>query len=103
VIDAGAHTMITRKVSASFDQSPIGQRRRRTMIEGLQRLEQAVLRDCAGRPAEAAGLDAIATAVAQDYLRFRFGQEAWLTATPALDAWLAQARLRPSYASTQPR
>jgi glutathione S-transferase len=40
-IEASTITIITRKVTAPvlFDETPVGLRRRRTMVEGLQRLE----------------------------------------------------------------
>ena len=42
-IEAAVHTIITRKVTAPtlFDETPVGLRRRRTMVEALQRLEEA--------------------------------------------------------------
>ena len=41
VIDASNHTLITCKVTAPvlFDETPIGLRRRRTMADGLARLD----------------------------------------------------------------
>ncbi|MDE2121776.1 MAG: glutathione S-transferase family protein, partial [Betaproteobacteria bacterium] len=105
VIDAAVHTVITRQVTAPapFDDTPIGLRRRRTMVEAMQRLEQAVQRDCAGRPASQPELDVIAAAVAVDYLQLRFADAAWRIATPALDAWLAEVKRRPAFADTGPR
>ena len=43
-IEASVHTIITRKVTAPvlFDETPVGLRRRRTMVEGMARLEAAV-------------------------------------------------------------
>ncbi|MGB7184817.1 MAG: hypothetical protein WBD51_23005 [Burkholderiaceae bacterium] len=42
-IEASVNTIITRKVTAPelFDETPVGLRRRRTMVEGAQRLEQS--------------------------------------------------------------
>ena len=49
-IEASVHTIITRKVTAPvlFDETPVGLRRRRSMIEGMERLE-AVAGEMAGR------------------------------------------------------
>ena len=104
VIDAAVHTIIIRKVTAPapFDETPVGLRRRRTMAEGMQRLEALAARGAiagTGVPT----LDAVCAVVALDYLRFRFGGEPWLPAMPALDALSASLRRRPSFAQTLPR
>ncbi len=103
VIDAAVHTIIIRKVTAPvlFDETPVGLRRRRTMAEGMQRLE--ALATCgvissAGAPT----LDAICAVVALDYLRLRFDGQPWLPAMPALDALSASLRQRPAFAQTLP-
>ena len=46
VIDAAVHTIIIRKVTAPvpFDETPVGLRRRRTMAEGMARLESVAAR-----------------------------------------------------------
>ena len=105
VIDAAVHTIIGRKTTAPtlFDDTPVGLRRRRAMVEGMQRLEQQVQRDCAGAAAAHAELDVIAGVVALDYLQFRFADAPWRVPTPALDAWVAQLRRRPAFADTVPR
>ena len=107
VIDAAVHTLITRKVTAPvlFDETPVGLRRRRTMAEGMQRLE--VLAACGAITGAIGGagvptLDAICAVVALDYLRFRFGGQPWLPAMPALDALSASLCKRPSFAQTLP-
>ena len=104
VIDAAVHTIISRRVTApaSFDDTPIGLRRRRTMVESMQRLEQLVRRDAPAAAAQPT-LDVIASVVAQDYLQLRFADAPWRVATPALDAWLAEVRRRPAFADTVPR
>ena len=100
-IEASTITIITRKVTAPtlFDETPIGLRRRRSMVEGLQRLEaQADAIAASGWPT----LDAIAAVTLYDYQQLRFGDQAWLPATPRLQA-LAQAwNVRPSFARTRP-
>jgi glutathione S-transferase len=100
-IEAAAITIITRKVTAPvlFDETPVGLRRRRSMVEGLQRLE-ALAGDLArtGTPT----VDVITAVTLHDYQQLRFADQPWLPATPALrdlaDGWNA----RPSFAKTRP-
>ena len=104
VLDAAVHTLIIRKVTAPvlFDATPIGLRRRRTMAEGMARLEAIAARaglNASGAPT----LDAICAVVALDYLRFRFGDQPWLPDMPALDAVAAALHQRPSFSQTMPR
>ena len=104
VIDAAVHTIIIRKVTAPvlFDDTPVGLRRRRTMAEGMARLEAIAARTplwTAGAPT----LDAISAVVAVDYLRFRFTDAAWLPPLPVLDAMSLALRARPAVAKTLPR
>ncbi len=104
VIDAAVHTIIIRKVTAPvlFDETPVGLRRRRTMAEGMARLESIAARgELSG--SDAPTLDAICAVVALDYLRFRFGTEPWLPAMPALDAVSVLLNQRASFAQTLPR
>lgn len=104
VIDAAVHTIIIRKVTAPvlFDDTPVGLRRRRTMAEGIARLDA-----CADRLQPAGDgvpmLDAICAVVAIDYLRFRFSDAAWMPPLPALDALSARLRARASFEVTMPR
>ncbi len=104
VIDAAVHTIIIRKVTAPvlFDETPVGLRRRRTMAEGMARLEAFAARAplwTTGAPT----LDAITAVVAIDYLRFRFADAAWLPPMPALDTMSLALRERPAVAKTMPR
>ena len=104
VSDAAVHTIIIRKVTAPalFDETPVGLRRRRTMAEGMARLEAIAARTplwTQGAPT----LDAITAVVAIDYLRFRFADAAWLAPLPALDAMSLALRARPAVAQTMPR
>ena len=104
VIDAAVHTIIIRKVTAPalFDETPVGLRRRRTMAEGMARLEAIAARTplwTAGPPT----LDSITAVVAIDYLRFRFADAAWLAPLPALDAMSLALRERPAVTQTMPR
>lgn len=102
VIEAATITIITRKVTAPvlFDDTPVGLRRRRTMAEGIARLEaQADALGCQPHPT----LDDVAAVVALDYLRFRFPDAAWLPPLPKLDALSARLRQRASFAKSMPR
>ena len=104
VIDAAVHTIIIRKVTAPvlFDETPVGLRRRRTMAEGMARLE-AITAGAGLAGSDAPTLDAICAVVALDYLRFRFGTEPWVPAMPALDALSVLLNQRASFAQTLPR
>jgi glutathione S-transferase len=103
VIDAAVHTIIIRKVTAPvlFDDTPMGLRRRRTMIEGLSRLDarQAAAPLFDGRFPT---IDAIAAVTAYDYIAFRFSDGGWLKPLPNLDRLSRQLRERPAFASTMP-
>ena len=105
-IDASVHTIITRKVTAPvlFDETPVGLRRRRTMVEGMERLE-AVASEMAGSdPAgQVPTLDIVCAVVLFDYQQLRFGDQPWLPATPKLKALSEAVRARPSFAQTMPR
>lgn len=100
-IEASVITIITRKVTAPtlFDETPVGLRRRRSMVEGMLRLEaRAGEIPATGTPT----LDAIAAVTLHDYQQLRFADQAWLPATPGLKA-LAQAwNSRASFARTKP-
>ena len=104
VIDAAVHTIIIRKVTAPvlFDETPVGLRRRRTMAEGMARLESIAAR---GELVASDGLklDAICAVVALDYLRFRFADQPWMPPLPALDVLSLSLSQRKSFAQTLPR
>ena len=105
-IDAAVHTIITRKVTAPllFDETPVGLRRRRTMVEGLQRLEAlAAVLGGAAPGSVAPTLDAICAVVLYDYQQLRFADQPWLPKTPGLQALAEALRQRPSFARTMPR
>lgn len=100
VIDAAVHTLVGRRIAgAPFDESPVGLRRRRSMAEGLRRLEQ----DPPGGAGAALDIGAIAAVVALDYVRFRFPNATWMPALPALDQALAGLATRPSIEGSRPR
>ena len=100
-IEASTITIITRKVTVTvpFDGTPVGLRRRRSMVEGMQRLEaQAAAIAGSGTPT----LDAIAAVTLYDYQQLRFGDKPWLPATPRLKALADTWNARPSFARTKP-
>ena len=116
VIDAAVHTIIIRKVTAPvlFDDTPVGLRRRRTMAEGMARLEAAATQghltsngngdgNGNGNDATIPTLDAICAVVALDYPRFRFDGQPWLPAMSVLDALSLSLRRRASFMQTLPR
>lgn len=101
-IEASTITIITRKVTAPalFDETPVGLRRRRSMVEGMQRLEaQAGEIARSGTPL----LDAMAAVTLYDYQQLRFGDQPWLPATPGLKALAEAWNSRPSFARSLPR
>jgi len=105
-IEASVHTIITRKVTAPvlFDETPVGLRRRRTMVEGMQRLEAVAAEMVGSHPAaQAPTLDVVCAVVLYDYQQLRYGDQPWLPATPALKALAEAVRARPSFAQTLPR
>ena len=100
-IEASVITIITRKVTAPalFDETPVGLRRRRSMVEGMQRLEaqaEAIARS--GTPT----LDAITAVTLYDYQQLRFADQPWLPATPRLAALAGAWNARASFAKTRP-
>ncbi len=105
-IEASVHTIITRKVTAPvlFDETPVGLRRRRTMVEGMQRLEAVAAEMAGSQPAgHAPTLDIVCAVVLYDYQQLRYSDQSWLPATPALKALAEAVRARPSFAQTMPR
>jgi len=105
-IDASVATIITRKVTAPelFDETPVGLRRRRTMIETQQRLEEIATRFNGKHPIDVAPtLDIICAVVFYDYQQLRYADQVWLPQTPALEGLAVAMRQRPSFADTMPR
>lgn len=98
-IDAAAAIIISRRIDPAFDESPVGLRRRRSVVAALKRLE--VDPPALGDPT--ADLAVINAVVLIDYIRFRFATAAWVPATARLDALCAQAHRRASFADTLPR
>ncbi len=104
VIDAAVHTLITRKVTAPvlFDETPVGLRRQRTMVEGLERLDSVVSAMDAAED-HVPCIDVICAVVLYDYVHLRFGDQPWLPATPALKQLVLALKSRPSFSQTLPR
>jgi glutathione S-transferase len=98
-IDAAAAIIISRRIDPAFDESPVGLRRRRSVIGALERLEA----DPPSLTEAAADIGVITAVVLADYIRFRFAGAPWLPRMPALEALAAQARERASFSSTVPR
>ena len=105
-IEAAVHTIITRKVTVPtvFDETPVGLRRRRTMVEALQRLEEEASAMTPSDPvASSLTLDTICAITLYDYMQFRFGDQSWMPATPQLKILAEKMRARLSVQKTQPR
>jgi glutathione S-transferase len=105
-IDASVATIITRKVTspALFDETPIGLRRRRTMVETQQRLEEYASSFNGNYPFDVSPtLDIICAVVLYDYQQLRYADQGWLPQTPALKGLAEAMRQRPSFADTMPR
>lgn len=100
VIDAAVHTLIGRKIvgGPDFDESPVGVRRRRSMAEGLKRIEADLQEPGEGVPM----LDAITAVVTLDYVQFRFPQAGWMPSLPRLERLQQRLRARPAIERTLP-
>jgi glutathione S-transferase len=103
VIDAAVHTIIIRKVTAPvlFDETPVGLRRRRSMAEGMERLESMAVSG-ALHPGLPPTLDVLAAIDALEYLDFRFTAADWMPAIPCLRALAETLKDRPSVLRTRP-
>ena len=97
-IEAAAAIIIGCKSAPDFDTQLVGQRRYRTMRDGLARIDRNLPPDMTER----LDLSAIATVVALDYIVFRFPAIDWLGANPALAAWRLRQGERPSLVATKP-
>ena len=99
MIDAAVHTLIGRKTAGpSFDESPVGLRRRRSMVEGLKRIDSGTREPAKDAP----GLATITAIVALDYVRFRFPGAGWMPRLERLDHLRERMRGRPSIERTMP-
>jgi glutathione S-transferase len=104
-IEASTITIITRKVTAPvlFDETPVGLRRRRTMVEGMQRLEAlADELEASAAPGVVPSLDVMAAVTLFDYQQFRYAGQPWLPETPALKTLSERLNERSSFQRTRP-
>ena len=106
-IEASVHTIITRKVTAPllFDETPVGLRRQRTMVESVRKLESmaSVWLDQTELAAAAPKLDLICAVTLFDYQAFRYAGQPWMPQSPKLQAVAETMRDRPSFRETLPR
>ncbi|MER0236509.1 glutathione S-transferase N-terminal domain-containing protein [Fulvimarina sp. MAC8] len=104
VFDAAVYMLNGRKIVSgefgdpAFDGSEMGLRRRRSMSNGLKRLE-GMTEDLS---TSAIGLAEISVVTAHDYLALRFPDANWLPETPNIDAFIASVGNRRSIGSTMP-
>ena len=107
ICDAAVQTLVGRRIvggdfnANAFDVGEIGGKRRRTMQEGLRRLDAAV----PSHEAMAEGpldLGIIAAVTALDYVAMRFPGAGWIPRTPRLAALTKAASQRPALAETVP-
>lgn len=99
LIEAFASIIIGRRSLDDFDVSPVGLRRRDTLIDGLERLNRSAPRFDNDR---IPGMVHIVVVVLLDALRFRFGDADWVPQTSRLDALSRQLNQRPSFLATRP-
>jgi glutathione S-transferase len=103
--EAAVHTLVGRLVSdgaitvPNFDEAPVGKRRRRSMINGFNRLDEQI----GGVPQAPINLAVITSIVALDYVAFRFPDAPWMPDVPNLRQLRADYADRPSIANTMPR
>ena len=106
-IEASVHTIITRKVTAPllFDETPVGLRRQRTMVESVRKLESmaSVWLDQTELAAAPPTLDLICAVTLFDYQAFRYAGQPWMPQSPKLQAVAETMRDRPSFRETLPR
>ncbi len=99
VIDAMANLVTGRmQIDPNFEETRVGLKRRRTVVEGFRALE-------ADPPAFAGVVPDIAVltaVVAVDYLPLRFPDHPWVEPVPRLRALCDSVSERPAYRSTQP-
>lgn len=99
VLEAAVHTMVGRVIQgASFDEAPVGLRRRRTILKGLQQLEDRAPVYNGGTP----DLSIIVTVTAFEYVLFRFHDAAWLNQYPTLERLKNLMGARESFSGTRP-
>jgi glutathione S-transferase len=99
VLEAAVHTLVGRVIhGAEFDEAPVGLRRRRTILDGLQQLETSPPMYHGGTP----NLAVIVSVTAFEYVLFRFGDKTWLKQYPTLTRLQEQLSVRASFNTTRP-
>ncbi|NCV41305.1 MAG: hypothetical protein EBW11_12240 [Betaproteobacteria bacterium] len=88
-----------------FDETPVGLRRQRTMVESVRKLESmaSVWLDQTELAAAAPTLDLICAVTLFDYQAFRYAGQPWMPQSPKLQAVAETMRDRPSFRETLPR
>lgn len=99
LIEAFAAIIIGRRSLEDFDHSPVGLRRRDTLVEGLMRLNNNPPNVQSGIPSMAC----IVTVVLTDAIRFRFADASWIPSIEHLDHLSMVLNARRSFATTQPK
>ncbi|MEN3793963.1 glutathione S-transferase N-terminal domain-containing protein [Fulvimarina sp. MAC3] len=104
VFDAAVYTLNGRKIVSgefgdpAFDGTEMGLRRRRSMVNGLKRLEGMT-----GKlSTSTVGLAEISVVTAQGYLALRFPGADWVPATPKIDEFVSDVKDRKSIETTIP-
>lgn len=104
-IDASVITLITRKVSqpTPFDDTAVGARRRRTMVQAMQQLDAYFAQvDLDALVQQTPTLDVICAITLHDYMHFRYGSLDWMPQTVHLSAMSERMRARESIRQTVP-
>lgn len=99
VLEAAVHSLVGRVICGpTFDDAPVGLRRRRTILTGLQQLEENPPEYTDGLP----DLSAILAVVTLDYVFFRFAEQSWLKQFPRLNELKERLSNRASFKETFP-
>ncbi len=99
VIDAMANLVTGRmQIDPNFEETRVGLKRRRTVVEGFRVLEADPPHFAGGVP----DLAVLTTVVAVDYLPLRFPDHPWVEPLPRLRSLRDAVSDRPSFRSTQP-
>ena len=99
VLEAAVHTLVGRVIQGEgFDNEPVGLRRRRTILSGLQKLEDSPPKYHGGVP----NLALIVAVTAYEYVLLRFGGATWLKTYPSLNRLMDVMGERTSFADTRP-
>ena len=99
VMEAAVHKLVGRVICGpTFDEAPVGLRRRRTILTGLEQLEANPPKYIDGTP----DLSVIIAIATLDYVIFRFGEQSWLKTFPRLNEIREQLSNRASFRDTFP-